>query len=80
MTPASPWMGSTRNATVFFVMAFSRALASPKGIALNPGVNGPNPSLYCSSVSLNNERYYGFFVGGNEIGNASLLDYRKLFG
>ena len=28
-TPASPWMGSTKNAQVFFVTALSNAAASP---------------------------------------------------
>ena len=48
--PASPWIGSTRNAAVLGVMAASRAAASPKGITVNPGVIGPKPSRYCSSV------------------------------
>ena len=43
-------MGSTMKAQVFGVMASRKALESPKGITLNPGVNGPKPSRYCSSV------------------------------
>ncbi len=39
--PASAWIGSTRKAAVFGVMAFSRASASPKGMIGKPGVNGP---------------------------------------
>ena len=31
MTPASPWIGSTRKATVFGVIAASSASASPNG-------------------------------------------------
>ena len=50
MMPASPWMGSTRNAAVFGVMAASSAAASPKGMTLNPGVSGPNPSLYWAAL------------------------------
>ena len=50
MIPASPWMGSTRKAQVLGVIASRKALASPKGMTLNPGVNGPKPSRYCSSV------------------------------
>src|SRR5258705_169415 len=41
MTPASPWIGSTRKATVFGVTASSSALASPKGMIRKPGANGP---------------------------------------
>jgi hypothetical protein len=48
--PASPWIGSTRKAHVFGVMASMTALASPYGTILKPGVNGPNPSRYCPSV------------------------------
>jgi hypothetical protein len=44
MMPPSPWIGSTRKPAVFGVMAFSRASASPYGIEMKPGVNGPNPS------------------------------------
>ena len=47
---ASPWMGSTRKAHVFGVMARSSAAASPKGTSVKPGVNGPKPSRYCASV------------------------------
>ena len=41
MTPASPWIGSTRKATVLGVIAASSASASPNGTILKPGVNGP---------------------------------------
>ncbi len=37
------------NATVFGVIACSSAVASLYGIIVNPGVNGPNPSLYSFS-------------------------------
>src|SRR4051794_11069250 len=40
MTPASPWIGSTRKAAVFGVIACSSAAASPNGMILNPGANG----------------------------------------
>ena len=50
MTPASPWIGSTRKATVFGVMASSSALASPKGMILKPGANGPKCSRDAASV------------------------------
>ena len=43
-------MGSTRKATVFSVMASSRACASPKSMTLKPGVNGPNPVVETGSV------------------------------
>ena len=43
MTPASPWIGSTRKATVFGVMAASSASASPNGTTVKPGANGPKP-------------------------------------
>ena len=49
MMPPSPWIGSTRNAAVFGVMAAASAAASPNGIVTNPGGNGPNPSRYCGS-------------------------------
>src|SRR5512142_323841 len=48
--PASAWMGSTRNAAVFGVMAFSRASASPKGLIGKPGVKGPKSCRYSGSV------------------------------
>jgi len=50
MTPASPWIGSTRKATVFGVMAASSALASPNGMILKPGANGPKWSRAVGSV------------------------------
>ena len=50
MIPASPWIGSNRNAHVFGVIALRSASASPKGMILNPGVNGPKPWRYCSSL------------------------------
>ncbi len=39
--PASAWMGSTRKAAVFGVIALSRASASPKGMTGKPGREGP---------------------------------------
>jgi len=36
ITPASPWIGSTRNATVFGPMAASSAALSPNGMTLKP--------------------------------------------
>ena len=44
MTPASPWIGSTMNAAVFGVIAASSASASPYGMSVKPGVNGPKPA------------------------------------
>ena len=41
MTPASPWIGSTRKATVLGPMARSSASASPYGTTLKPGAKGP---------------------------------------
>jgi hypothetical protein len=35
---------------VFGVIAASSSAAFPNSTILNPGVNGPNPSRYCSSV------------------------------
>ena len=49
-TPASPWTGSTRKATVSSSIAASSASASPYGTTSNPGVNGPKPFLESSSV------------------------------
>jgi hypothetical protein len=49
MTPASPWIGSSRTATVSSSIAASSAPASPKGTVTKPGVNGPNPSRAPSS-------------------------------
>ncbi len=43
-TPPSPWIGSTRTATVLAVIAASRAARSPYGTVTKPGVNGPKPS------------------------------------
>jgi len=37
-------------ATVFGVIALSRAFASPKGMILKPGEKGPNPSREFSFV------------------------------
>ena len=42
MTPASPWIGSTRKATVFGVIASSSALVFPNGMILKPGANVQN--------------------------------------
>ena len=50
MTPASPWIVSTRKATVFGVIASSSALTFPKGIILKPGANGPKCSRAGASV------------------------------
>src|SRR4029077_8581029 len=50
MTPASPWIGSTRKPTVFGVIASSSALASPNGMILKPGANGPKCSRAVVSV------------------------------
>lgn len=50
MTPASPWIGSTRKATVFGVIAASSASASPKGMTTKPGVKGPKSSRASGSV------------------------------
>ena len=50
MMPASPWIGSTRNAAVFGVIAASSAAASPNGTLTKPGANGPKPSRYCASL------------------------------
>ncbi len=47
--PASPWMGSTRNAIVLRVMAERTASASPKGTWRKPGGKGPKPHLYWDS-------------------------------
>ena len=49
MIPASPWIGSSRTATVFSSIAAARASASPKGTERNPGVYGPNPRRAVSS-------------------------------
>src|SRR3982074_703966 len=50
ITPASPWIGSTRKATVCGVIASSSALASPNGMILKPGANGPKCSRVAGSV------------------------------
>ena len=50
MTPASPWIGSTRKAAVRGLIARANASASPYGMIRNPGVNGPNPERETSSV------------------------------
>ena len=41
--PASPWIGSTRKATVSSSIAARSASGSPKGTLRKPGVKGPNP-------------------------------------
>ena len=46
--PPSPWIGSTRKAAVFGVIAASNAATSPNGTDLKPGGNGPKPSRYCA--------------------------------
>ena len=43
MTPASPWIGSTRKATVLGVIAAASASESPNGTMRKPGGNGPKP-------------------------------------
>ena len=50
ITPASPWIGSSRTATVSSSMASRMASASPYGTIRKPGVNGPNPSRASGSV------------------------------
>ena len=50
MIPASPWIGSTRNAAVRGPIAASRAAASPNGTLTKPGAKGPKPSRYCASL------------------------------
>ena len=50
MTPASPWIGSSRTATVSSSMASCIAAVSPYGTIRKPGVNGPNPSRASGSV------------------------------
>src|SRR5512134_2627666 len=47
--PASHWMGSMSTAQVFGVTAEAIASISPNGTEMNPGVNGPKPSLYAFS-------------------------------
>ena len=56
MTPASPWIGSTRKRDDVVVAARSAAAsaaASPNGTRTKPGVNGPKPSR--ASGSSENE-------------------------
>mgnify|MGYP006961053572 CR=1 FL=1 len=50
MTPASPWIGSTRKATVFSLIAARKASMSPKGTTRKPGANGPKPVRASGSV------------------------------
>ncbi len=50
MIPASPWIGSTRNAAVFGPIAASSAALLPNGTLTKPGANGPKPSRYCASL------------------------------
>jgi len=50
MTPASPWIGSTKKATVLGVIAASSAAASPNGIVLKPVAKGPKPSRESGSL------------------------------
>ena len=47
--PDSPWIGSISTPTTFGFIAAFAASRSPYGTIVNPGVNGPKPSLYCSS-------------------------------
>ena len=49
-TPASPWIGSTKKATVLGVIAFFSAVASPKAMILKPAANGPKWSRAAGSV------------------------------
>ena len=44
MTPASPWIGSSRTATVCSSIASASAAASPNGTERKPGVKGPKPA------------------------------------
>ncbi|MPM69764.1 hypothetical protein SDC9_116712 [bioreactor metagenome] len=50
--PASPCIGSTRNATVFGFMADFSSSMLPYSITLNPGVKGPYPFLASGSVLI----------------------------
>ncbi len=50
MTPASPWIGSTRKATVFSLTAAAKASKSPNGTTRKPGANGPKPPRASGSV------------------------------
>ena len=50
ITPASPWIGSTRKATVWGPMAAPSASASPNGTILKPGAKGPKPPRDCGSL------------------------------
>ncbi|OIQ78667.1 hypothetical protein GALL_396280 [mine drainage metagenome] len=50
ITPASPWIGSTRTATVVSSTASASAWASPNGTTRKPGVNGPKWRRASSSV------------------------------
>src|SRR5579875_1798258 len=49
MIPPSPWIGSTKKAQVFGVIAFSSAAGSPYGTMRNPGANGPKSLRYRST-------------------------------
>ena len=49
ITPPSPWMGSSRTATVFSSIASASAAASPYGTVTNPGVYGPKPARAAGS-------------------------------
>ena len=50
ITPASPWIGSMRTATVVSSIASRIAAASPYGTTRKPGVNGPKNRRAVSSV------------------------------
>ena len=50
ITPASPWIGSTRNPTVFGPIAAANASKSPNGTMRKPAGKGPKPSRFVGSV------------------------------
>ena len=50
MTPPSPWIGSTRTAHVFGVIAARTASTSPYLTIRKPGVNGPKRLVESGSV------------------------------
>ena len=68
MMPASPWIGSTRKAAVFGVIAASSAAASPNGTLTKPGANGPKPSRYCGFAreADDRRRAAGEVAGGDD--------------
>ena len=52
MMPASPWIGSTRNAAVCSLIAASSASMSPYSTRRKPGGKGPKPDWYCGSSDM----------------------------